>query len=176
MAITRLGANQVNLASNVSGTLTVANGGTGATSDAYFHIYANASTDIPNNTTTKVNLQVAGIDSGGFHDSTNNRVLVPSGFTNIPFLLVWNCRLNLDGIGDNTASFLYQNSSQISADHRFYNGNTAELMQYGGSVIANLSTGDTLEIRAFQNSGTPATKATGHSTMNTSISGMRIIT
>ena len=49
-------------------------------------------------------------------------------------------------------------------------------MQYGGSVIANLSTGDTLEIRAFQNSGTPATKATGHSTMNTSISGMRIIT
>ena len=82
MAITRLGPNQsVNLASNVTGTLPVANGGTNLTSGfvnggvmtPYFEAYIAANQSPSDNTDTKVNFDTETYDSGGMYDTTNKR-------------------------------------------------------------------------------------------------------
>ena len=84
MAITRLGPNQsVNLASNVTGTLPVANGGTNLTSGfvnggvmtPYFEAYIAANQSPSDNTDTKVNFDTETYDSGGMYDTTNKRFL-----------------------------------------------------------------------------------------------------
>jgi len=84
MALTRIGLNQsINLASNVTGTLPVANGGTNLTSGfvnggvmtPYFEAYLGSNQTMSDDTDTKINFDTETYDSGGMYDTTNKRFL-----------------------------------------------------------------------------------------------------
>jgi hypothetical protein len=69
--------NNINLASQVTGTLPVANGGTGVTAIPSFHAYNSSSTTCTAAAVTKVAMQTEEFDVGGYFDSSTNYRYTP---------------------------------------------------------------------------------------------------
>ena len=158
MAITRLGPNQlVNLASNVTGTLPVANGGTaltsgfvnGAITPAFFvNKHSSSNQDISNNTATKITFDSESWDVGSGFDLSNDKFVVPSGEGG-KYHINFTCR-TYDAGGElySVRQQIYKNGSRIS-NNEFYGGADGEFEMEGTCfthvVDLDLSASDYLE-------------------------------
>ncbi len=142
----------------------------------YFQVYNSSATSIPDNVTTRILLQTATFDTDSFHNTTDDRIYVPSGYSSVPFLLYWNMRINLDGIGDNLWGSLRKNGSLISSDHLFFStAGDGEIVQFQGTVITTLSSTDYLDLVLFQDNASGSAKNTEASANNTYLGGCRLI-
>ena len=166
MALTRLGPNQsVNLASNVTGTLPIANGGTALTSGFVnggvntpaFSVTQGSGQDLANATATKLafNTEVFDTDSA-FDHSSNYRFTVPSGEAGKYFFYA-QATLQATQDADANSIFFYKNGSSFQSamnTNQYYD--TSEI-----SIVMDLSAGDYIEVYFEHNRGTTDDVANG---------------
>ena len=142
----------------------------------FFNIYKNASQAVNDATTTKIDIDTALYDADGFLDSTNKRVLVPSGKGGT-YLISYTVRADVGTEqGNNFSAHLRLNgSTTVHIDYKYLDGGI-EQMTFGGTLVLTLAAADYLEIRVmFDRSDTNTTNiGTGRS--NTFISGFKLIT
>lgn len=168
MAITKLQSEALNLADDYTFTGSLNIG------VPYFRIYSSTATSVSDNATTVIALQSSTYDDSSFHDTTNNRIKVPSGYTNVPFLITWRIRMNYDSIGDNTVGACRVNGTARDQDFRFYAGQEGEVISYGGSFVYELSTDDYVDLTMFQDSGSNQAKSNNTGMAHTYLSGFKI--
>jgi hypothetical protein len=161
-----------------SGTITVPSGinfKADNVKNNYFRIYSSTATSVSDNTTTVIALQSSTYDTNNFHDTSNNRIKIPSGYTNVPFLITYLVRMNYDSIGDNTVGACRVNGSAKHNDFKFYAGQEGEVISYGGAFVYELSTDDYIDITMFQDSGSNAAKSNNTGDSNTFLAGVQLI-
>jgi hypothetical protein len=150
--------------------------GVGGINTPFFNLYKTASQTVNDATTTKIDIDTALYDADGFLDSTNKRVLVPSGKGGT-YLISYTVRANVGTEqGNNFSAHLRLNgSTTVHIDYKYLNGGI-EQMTFGGSLVLTLAAADYLEIRIFldRNDNTTTNIGTGRS--NTQISGFKLIT
>jgi len=163
MALTRLGPNQsVNLASNVTGTLPVANGGTNLTSGFVnggvntpaFRATMSANQDNQTEATTvKVAFNTETFDEGSCYDhSSNYRFTVPSGEGG-KYLIIAHIHVrSATGVSySGKACRLYKNGSFLTESQETANSNDMHPDRTNNEEVAtieNLSAGDYIECYA----------------------------
>lgn len=140
----------------------------------YFRIYSSVATSVPDNASTTIALQSSTYDDSGFHDTTNNRIKVPSGYTNVPFLITWRVRMNYDSTGDNTFASCRVSGTAADLDLKFYAGAEGEVISYGGSFVQELSTDDYIDIQVFHDNATNVAKSNQTGNNQTFLSGFKI--
>ena len=170
MAIIKVQSEGINLADtfNFTGTFSPNN-------KPAFHVWNSSATSIADNAWTKINTQSAVFDTDSWHDTTNNRITVPSGTASGYMLFSWSVRVNYDGIGDNTSAALRKNGSGISQQLKFYSGQEAEAMAYSNSIVYSYAAGDYFELYAFQDSASNVAKNTNPGVQDTYLTGMKLI-
>jgi hypothetical protein len=135
-----------------------------------FHIYMNANTALADNTGTVLPLQAAEFDTKSFHDTTNNRITVPSGHSGYLFLS-WNVRIDtIDG--DNNAAYLRKNGTVIVEQNKYYTSAAAESISFTGSRVVSYTAGDYFDLYCFQDSSAARNAIAGST--NTFISGFKV--
>jgi|TARA_A100001011_G_scaffold385176_1_gene458771 hypothetical protein len=121
MALTRIGLNQsINLASNVTGTLPVANGGTAITSGFVnggvntpaFHAYKTATQNVTSNTSTKAEFDVEVYDTAGAYDHSSNYRFTPQ--TAGKYFVYANLHLDGTSYPSYMETSIYKNGSVIA--------------------------------------------------------------
>ena len=123
MAITRLGPNQsVNLASNVTGTLPIANGGTNLTSGFVnggvntpaFQARLSNEPAVATDTWTRVPVNVEIYDVGGCYDNSTNYRFTPTTAGKYVFYV----QVGFNSLGDQDQCYgsVYKNGSQLWTD------------------------------------------------------------
>ena len=162
MALTRIGLNQsINLASNVTGTLPVANGGTALTSGfvnggvntPYWYAYGHASGQATTSSTFAKMQATAVHDSGSNYDDTNYRFTVPSGQAGKYWVSCATQPYNTSSVADGAQIVPYVNGSGLG---NTYNASLYQISNFRNhwimwSGILNLSVGDYVEIYAYTN-------------------------
>jgi len=135
-----------------------------------FHIYMNSNTALPDGAGVVLPLQAAEYATHSFHDTTNNRITVPSGHSGYLFLS-WNVRI--DAIdGDNNAAYLRKNGTIIVEHNKYYTSAAAESISFTGSRVVSYTAGDYFDLYCFQDSSAARNAING--TVNTFISGFKI--
>ena len=177
MALTRLGPNQsVNLASNVTGTLPIANGGTAITSGFVnggvntpaFEATLSSGVSIANSTTTKITFDTETFDSDNAFAS--NKFTVPSGKAGKYFFYAQYAMPDLAGDNKQMQIQLKKNDSTVkTGSERTYYDQTVEV-----SCVLDLSEGDYIDVYARQNSGSSITISSGANV--TFFTGFKLIT
>jgi hypothetical protein len=163
MALTRLGLNQsINLASNVTGTLPVANGGTNLTSGFVnggvntpaFRATMSANQDNQTEAATvKVAFNTETFDEGSCYDhSSNYRFTVPSGEAG-KYLIIAHIHVrSATGVEmSGKACRLYKNGSFLTESQHTHNTNELHPDRTNNEEVAtieNLSAGDYIECYA----------------------------
>ena len=137
-----------------------------------FHIYMNANTALADNAGTVLPLQAAEFATHSFHDTTNNRITVPSGHSGYLFLS-WNVRIDALN-GDNNAAYLRKNGTIIVEQNKYYTSAAAESISFTGSRAVSYTAGDYFDLYCFQDNPTSATRNAIAGAVNTFISGFKI--
>ena len=165
MALTRLGPNNttnitgINLTSQVTGTLPVANGGTALTSGfvnggvntPYWYAYGHASGQATTSSTFAKMQATAVHDSGSNYDDTNYRFTVPSGQAGKYWVSCATQPYNTSSVADGAQIVPYVNGSGLG---NTYNASLYQISNFRNhwimwSGILNLSVGDYVEIYAY---------------------------
>lgn len=137
-----------------------------------FHIYMNANTGLPNASGVTLPLQAAEFATHSFHDTTNNRITVPSGHSGYLFLS-WNVRIDALN-GDNNAAYLRKNGTIIVEQNKYYTSAAAESISFTGSRVVSYTAGDYFDLYCFQDNPSSATRNAIAGTQNTFLSGFKI--
>ena len=142
----------------------------------FFNLYKTASQTVNDATTTKIDIDTALYDADGFLDSTNKRVLVPSGKGGT-YLISYTIRADVGAEqGNNFSAYLKLNGSTVvHIDYKYLDGGI-EQMTFGGSLVLTLAAGDYLEIIVFLDRSDTNTINIGTGRNNTQISGFKLIT
>ena len=165
MALTRLGPNNttnitgINLTSQVTGTLPVANGGTALTSGfvnggvntPYWYAYGHASGQATTSSTFAKMQATAVHDSGSNYDDTNYRFTVPSGQAGKYWVSCATQPYNTSSVANGAQIVPYVNGSGLG---NTYNASIYQISNFRNhwimwSGILNLSVGDYVEIYAY---------------------------
>ena len=165
MALTRLGPNNttnitgINLTSQVTGTLPVANGGTALTSGfvnggvntPYWYAYGHASGQATTSSTFAKMQATAVHDSGSNYDNTNYRFTVPSGQAGKYWVSCATQPYNTSSVANGAQIVPYVNGSGLG---NTYNASIYQISNFRNhwimwSGILNLSVGDYVEIYAY---------------------------
>ena len=165
MALTRLGPNNttnitgINLTSQVTGTLPVANGGTALTSGfvnggvntPYWYAYGHASGQATTSSTFAKMQATAVHDSGSNYDDTNYRFTVPSGQAGKYWISCATQPYNTSSVANGAQIVPYVNGSGLG---NTYNASIYQISNFRNhwimwSGILNLSVGDYVEIYAY---------------------------
>ena len=137
-----------------------------------FHIYMNANTGLADTVVTTLPLQAAELATHSFHDTTNNRITVPSGHSGYLFLS-WNVRIDAVN-GDNNAAYLRKNGSVIVEQNKYYTSAAAESISFSWSRVASYTAGDYFDLACFQDNPTSTTRNAMAGAGNTFLSGFKI--
>ena len=137
-----------------------------------FHIYMNANTGLPDAAGVVLPLQAAEFATHSFHDTTNNRITVPSGHSGYLFLS-WNIRIDAIN-GDNNAGYLRKNGTVIVEQNKYYTSAAAESISFTGSRVVSYTAGDYFDLYCFQDNPTSATRNAIAGTQNTFLSGFKV--
>ena len=142
----------------------------------FFNLYKTASQTVNDATTTKIDIDTALYDADGFLDSTNKKVLVPSGKGGTYFIS-YTVRANVGTEqGNNFSAHLRLNgSTTVHIDYKYLDGGI-EQMTFGGSLVLTLAAADYLEIRVMLDRNDDASTSIGTGRSNTQISGFKLIT
>mgnify|MGYP003111494966 CR=1 FL=1 len=142
----------------------------------FFNLYKTASQTVNDATTTKIDIDTALYDADGFLDSTNKRVLVPSGKGGT-YLISYTVRADVaTEQGNNFSAHLRLNgSTTVHIDYKYLDGGI-EQMTFGGSLVLTLAAADYLEIRVMLDRSDTNTTNIGTGRSNTQISGFKLIT
>ena len=165
MALTRLGPNNstnisgIDLTSQVTGTLPVANGGTALTSGfvnggvntPYWYAYGHASGQATTSSTFAKMQATAVHDSGSNYDDTNYRFTVPSGQAGKYWVSCATQPYNTSSVANGAQIVPYVNGSGLG---NTYNASIYQISNFRNhwimwSGILNLSVGDYVEIYAY---------------------------
>ena len=165
MALTRLGPNNttnitgINLTSQVTGTLPVANGGTALTSGfvnggvntPYWYAYGHASGQATTSSTFAKMQATAVHDSGSNYDDTNYRFTVPSGQAGKYWISCATQPYNTSSVANGAQIVPYVNGSGLG---NTYNASIYQISNFRNhwimwSGMINLSAGDYLECYAY---------------------------
>ena len=165
MALTRLGPNNttnitgINLTSQVTGTLPVANGGTALTSGfvnggvntPYWYAYGHASGQATTSSTFAKMQATAVHDSGSNYDNTNYRFTVPSGQAGKYWVSCATQPYNTSSVANGAQIVPYVNGSGLG---NTYNASIYQISNFRNhwimwSGMINLSAGDYLECYAY---------------------------
>jgi len=143
---------------------------------SFFHLYANSATSCSDATTTKIDIDTALYDAGSFLDSTNKRLLVPSGKGGTYFISYATRAAIGSEQGNNTNANLRLNgSTSIHTDYKYLDGGI-EQMTFGGSMVITLSAGDYLEITMMIDRNDNNSTNSGSGRNQVYISGFKLIT
>ena len=113
---------------------------------------------------------------GGFLDSTNDRLLVPSGKGGTYFISYATRAAIGSEQGNNTNANLRLNgSTSIHTDYKYLDGGI-EQMTFGGSMVITLSAGDYLEITMMIDRNDNNSTNSGSGRNQVYISGFKLIT
>ena len=137
-----------------------------------FHIYMNANTALADAIGTVLPLQAAEYATHSFHDTTNNRITVPSGHSGY-LSLSWNVRIDAIN-GDNNAAYLRKNGSVIVEQNKYYTSAAAESISFSGSRVVSYTAGDYFDLNCFQDNPTSTTRNAIAGAGNTFLSGFKI--
>ena len=165
MALTRLGPNNttnitgINLTSQVTGTLPVANGGTALTSGfvnggvntPYWYAYGHASGQATTSSTFAKMQATAVHDRARNYDNTNYRFTVPSGQAGKYWVSCATQPYNTSSVANGAQIVPYVNGSGLG---NTYNASIYQISNFRNhwimwSGILNLSVGDYVEIYAY---------------------------
>ncbi len=167
-----LNVDQINNAAGTSALSFSSAGIVTPSNPVLFHIYMNANTGLADNTGTVLPLQAAEYATHSFHDTTNNRITVPSGHSGYLFLS-WNVRIDTIN-GDNNAAYLRKNGSVIVEQNKYYTSAAAESISFAGSRVVSYTAGDYFDLYCFQDNPTSSTRNAIAGAGNTFISGFKI--
>ena len=145
--------------------------GIGGDNTPNFVIRKDAVTTIGDSTRTKVDLDVADIDTDSGLDATNKRWVVPAGKGGTYFVtygLAWNSAVEF-GVNVN----LFKNGAAVQS---VWNSNGPEVYDtFTGSFMVALVPTDYLELFARQDSGSNKNAATSDQGLQTFMAGFRLI-
>jgi len=164
-------------AGGVTGTLPIANGGTGATTLAAaglsntpnFMIRQASATSLTDATRTKVGLDTAIIDTDSGLDAGNEKWVVPSGKGGT-YLITYSLRYESSADFDDCNVIVYKNGAAL---HSVWGGNTF-YNTFTASFIAVLAAADYLEMYGLQSSGGAINASTSDWGVQTYLGGVRL--
>lgn len=155
---------QVNLANGVTGTLPVANGGTGNTVFPKFRAYRSGAQTINNNTATKVQFNNSSYDTNSNYDASTNYRFTPTvaGYYQIISQVIWDTVVSAAPAYE---LLIYKNGSAVTnnVEAGFATIASGYLAQQVSDVINMNGSTDYLEIYVYQFTGSNITIATGFS-------------
>ncbi len=139
-----LAFNNINLASQVTGTLPVANGGTGVTSIPSFRAYAGSTTSISAGAVTKVTLNTEEWDVGGYFDSATNYRYTPlvAGIYSVSFCVYLTDAL----VNSDYGPRVYKNGSLYTYGWYGTTGVANDFVMVGSSMVKMNGSTDYIEL------------------------------
>lgn len=135
---------QVNLADGVTGTLPVANGGTGVTSIPNFRAYGSSATSLASNADTKIALQTENWDVGNYFDNTTNYRYTP--LVAGTYQVNYNIGISSAAIATRYIARLYVNGSVFSQSTTLMTGTTGNLFISGSDLVRLNGSTDYIEL------------------------------
>ena len=140
------------LTTGVTGTLPIANGGTGVASKPAFAAYCSSTTTLTNGAATKVNFATEDFDIASNYDTGTSRFTAP-----IAGKYRFNTTIIVNGsLGPNAELYFAKNGTKEKSVY-FYVSDPANLHTIGGSTVLTLAANDYVEVFAYNDIGSSRT-------------------